>query len=108
MDAHDLLRAVPSAIDPDTLKDLRATVQYEIERPLAHVVEDGQVSVVEGTVDTADVVIAADDRLLLDIYRGQVNPISAFMMGRLRVRGDVSLARRLIGAVDRKQLPAVD
>lgn len=105
MDAHDLLQSVPDAVDPEALKDLKATIQYEIERPLAHIVEDGRVSVVEGTVETPDVVIAADDQLLLDIYRGRVNPVSAFMMGRLRVRGDVGLARRLIGSVDRTRLP---
>lgn len=105
MDAHDLLARLPDAVDADALEGMHATVQYEIERPLAHVVKDGRVTVVEGTIEAPDVVIAASDAVLLDLYRGRANPALAFMTGRLRVRGDVGIARRLVASVDRRRLP---
>lgn len=108
MDAHDLLVKVPGAVDPGALQGLDATIQYEIERPLAHVVRDGTVSVVEGTVDQPDVVISAADALLLDLYGGRAKPAMAFMMGKLRIRGDAGIAQRLVAAVDRSRLPLPD
>ena len=104
MDVHDLLMRVPGAVKPHALEGLRVTVQYDIERPLFHRVEGGQVTATEGRSESADVTISAPDALLLDLYEGRGNPVMAFMTGKLRVRGDVSIARRLIAAVDRERL----
>ena len=57
-------------------------------------VDDGRVQVEEGG-DAADTTIAASEETLLRIVRGDQNATSAFMTGKLKVRGDMGKAMKL-------------
>ena len=45
--------------------------------------------------DSADVTLSADVETFKGILDGSVNPTAAFMMGKLKVTGDMSVAMRL-------------
>jgi putative sterol carrier protein len=106
MDIHELLRRVPDACDPDALTSLEGTIQFEISRPVWHEVREGTVRVHEGRTEAPTAVVEASDALLADLYAGRANPVLAFMTGKLKVKGDVGLVKRLIEAVDRERLGA--
>jgi putative sterol carrier protein len=57
-------------------------------------VDDGTVAVSESD-GAADCVIAVPEELFLRIVRGEQSPMGAFLMGKIRVEGDVGLAMRL-------------
>jgi putative sterol carrier protein len=57
-------------------------------------VDDGAVAVSESD-GAADCVIAVPEELFLRIVRGEQSPMGAFLMGKIRVEGDVGLAMRL-------------
>lgn len=57
-------------------------------------VDDGAVSVTESDA-AADCVIGVSEDTLLGIVSGRQSPMGAFLMGRIRVDGDVGLAMRL-------------
>jgi putative sterol carrier protein len=57
-------------------------------------VENGKVSVHEGTGD-ADTTITASADTFMKIVNGQQNATSAFMTGKLKVTGDLSNAMKL-------------
>jgi putative sterol carrier protein len=57
-------------------------------------VDDGAVAVSESD-GVADCVIAVPEDLFLRIVRGKQSPMGAFLMGKIRVEGDVGLAMRL-------------
>jgi len=57
-------------------------------------VEDGKVSVTEGGED-ADAVITASDETFQKIISGEQNPTSAYMTGKLKVKGDMGAAMKL-------------
>jgi putative sterol carrier protein len=57
-------------------------------------VENGQVSVQEGEGD-ADTTISASEETFMRIVDGEQNATSAFMMGKLKVSGDLSNAMKL-------------
>ena len=57
-------------------------------------VEDGKVSVTEGGED-ADAVIATSDETFQKIISGEQNPTSAYMTGKLKVKGDMGAAMKL-------------
>jgi putative sterol carrier protein len=57
-------------------------------------VENGKVSVHEGTGE-ADTTISASADTFMKIVNGQQNATSAFMMGKLKVTGDLSNAMKL-------------
>src|SRR5213592_3313644 len=57
-------------------------------------VEDGKVSVAEGGED-ADAVISTSDETFEKIISGDQNPTSAYMTGKLKVKGDMGAAMKL-------------
>jgi putative sterol carrier protein len=57
-------------------------------------VEDGKVSVSEGGED-ADAVISTSGETFEKIISGEQNPTSAYMTGKLKVKGDMGAAMKL-------------
>jgi putative sterol carrier protein len=57
-------------------------------------VDDGKVSVTEGGED-ADAVITASEETFEKIVSGEQNPTSAYMTGKLKVKGDMGAAMKL-------------
>jgi putative sterol carrier protein len=57
-------------------------------------VEDGKVSVAEGGED-ADALITTSDETFEKIISGDQNPTSAYMTGKLKVKGDMGAAMKL-------------
>lgn len=105
MDVKQLLLKLPQAVDldPDAPD---AVIQYDTTQPVYHVIKAGVVQAHEGQAPSADVTIKINDDNLVKLLRGQLNPMTAMMTGRLKVRGNVTLAQRLIGMVNREKLEA--
>jgi len=57
-------------------------------------VDDGAVTVTEGGGD-ADVVISASEETFEKIVAGEQNPTSAYMTGKLKIKGDMGAAMKL-------------
>jgi len=57
-------------------------------------VDDGKVSVAEGGED-ADAVITTSEATFEKIVSGEQNPTSAYMTGKLKVKGDMGAAMKL-------------
>jgi len=57
-------------------------------------VDDGAVSVAEGG-DDADVTISASEETFQKIIAGEQNPTSAYMTGKLKIKGDMGAAMKL-------------
>ena len=59
-------------------------------------IQDGKCSVASGSVSEMDLSVSADATLLKDLVAGRQNPMMAFMQGKLRVKGDLALAQKLV------------
>jgi putative sterol carrier protein len=57
-------------------------------------VDDGTVKVTEGAGD-ADVTISTSEETFEQIASGEQNPTSAYMTGKLKVKGDMGAAMKL-------------
>jgi putative sterol carrier protein len=57
-------------------------------------VDDGAVSVTEGAGD-ADATISASEETFEKIVAGEQNPTSAYMTGKLKIKGDMGAAMKL-------------
>ena len=57
-------------------------------------VQDGSVTVTEGTGE-ADTTITTSEESFMAIVRGEQNPTTAYMTGKLKVDGDMSAALKL-------------
>ena len=57
-------------------------------------VDDGAVDVTEGAGD-ADTTISTSEESFLAISRGELNPTTAYMTGKLKIKGDMGAAMKL-------------
>jgi putative sterol carrier protein len=82
--------------DSSKVAGLNATYLFDIDGAGKWIVrvENGQVSVQEGQGD-ADTTISASEETFMRIVDGEQNATSAFMMGKLKVSGDLSNAMKL-------------
>ena len=58
-------------------------------------VTDGSVSVDDGIDEGADVTISASQEIFGQIIAGEQNPTSAYMTGKLKLKGDMGAAMKL-------------
>jgi len=57
-------------------------------------VDDGKVAVTEGAGE-ADTTIQTSEENFLAITRGELNPTTAYMTGKLKIKGDMGAAMKL-------------
>ena len=77
-----------AGVNNSYLFDIEGAGQWKVD------VRDGNVSVTEGTGD-ADVTITATQDNFEKIAAGELNPTSAYMSGKLKIKGDMGAAMKL-------------
>lgn len=107
MTATQLLEKLPEAFDGARAGDLRAVVQYDLAEPTYQVIESGTVRTVAGRAEAPDLTLAIADADLVALFQGTLAPSLAFMTGRLKMKGDVRLAQRLVELVDQERMRAL-
>jgi len=70
------------------LFDIEGAGQWKVD------VDDGSVTVTEGPGD-ADVTISSSQETFEKIVAGEQNPTSAYMTGKLKIKGDMGAAMKL-------------
>lgn len=93
------LNAKMESIDKSKVEGMNAIYQFDLSGDgggIFHIkVADGAAEVAEGASDDANITItmSADD--FASLLEGKLNATSAFMAGKLKVKGDMSLAMKL-------------
>ncbi len=97
--AKQALEALSESADAEKLRGMDATILFDIsgkeEEQWTVTINDGQVSVEEGSVGTPTITVEATAEDLKALVKGDLNPMAAFMRGRLKVKGDMSMAMQL-------------
>lgn len=107
MTAKELLLRMPEALDASAAGTTSAVVQYEISEPVHHVLAEGELQAIEGRASEPDLTVTISDADLVELFHGRLNPMMAFMSGRLKVGGDIALAQRLVGFFDQEALTSL-
>jgi putative sterol carrier protein len=96
MTASEFFADLPSRVDPGKTAGMRSSYVFDVKGVGQWTVrvDDGVVEVVEG-VGPADCTIRASEDLLLKIVRRKANPTTAYMMGKLKIDGDLGAALQL-------------
>jgi multimeric flavodoxin WrbA len=96
---RELLHSMPLGFDPAAAGDLEAVYQFEIsggEEFTAHIrIGGGNCTFHEGPADRPGVVIKSPADVWLEISRGKIDGQHAFMTGKYKVDGDLSLLMKL-------------
>jgi putative sterol carrier protein len=96
MTAKEFFEALPGKVDPQKTAGMTGSYVFDIEGvgQWTVAVNDGVVTVAEGA-GTADCTIVANEETLLKIARGEANPTTAYMTGKLKIQGDMNAALKL-------------
>lgn len=93
------MNALPSFFVPERAVGVDRTVQFNLAGDKGgewsvHI-HDGNLDVLNGQGDHPDLVLTAEVQDLLDIFAGKLDPMKAYMRGRVRLQGSMSLAMKL-------------
>jgi putative sterol carrier protein len=96
MSARDFFETLESRVDQSKTAGMNNSYLFDIEGAGKWTVrvEDGNVKVSEGG-DEADAVISTSEETFEKIASGEANPTSAYMTGKLKVKGDMGAAMKL-------------
>lgn len=103
---REVFAAMPASFRPEKADGARALVQFALSGEDAGrywvQVQDGACRTGEGDAPgTPDATVAASARDWLRITNGELNPIVASVMGRVKIDGDMSAALKIAGAFPR-------
>ncbi|HVM69800.1 MAG TPA: SCP2 sterol-binding domain-containing protein [Gaiellaceae bacterium] len=93
---QEFFSGLESNVDDSRTAGMNNSYLFDIEGAGQWVVavDDGKVSVSEGAGD-ADTTIQTSEESFLAITRGELNPTTAYMTGKLKIKGDMGAAMKL-------------
>jgi putative sterol carrier protein len=93
---QEFFETLPTRADASKTAGMNNSYAFDIEGAGQWTVkvEDGSIRVVDGLGD-ADVTISASQEVFQKIVAGEQNPTSAYMTGKLKLKGDMGAAMKL-------------
>ncbi len=87
------------AFRPEVAEGVNAVIQYRLtgEEGGDYIItlKDGKCTVAEGIAENPTMTLTADGRDFGDVLLGKANGMQYFMMGKLKLAGDLNLAMKL-------------
>ncbi len=96
MSAREFFESLESRVDSSETQGMNQSYLFDIDGAGQWLVriENGQVSVAEGGGE-ADCTILASEETFERITSGEQNPMTAYMTGKIKVKGDMGAAMKL-------------
>jgi putative sterol carrier protein len=93
---QEFFEGLPERVPADRIAGMNNTYAFEIEGAGAWTVAiaDGAITVAEGMGD-ADCTFTASEESFAKIVAGEQNPTTAYMTGKLKIKGDMGAAMKL-------------
>ncbi len=95
----DLMSKMPGAFVPEKARGLDTVLQFKFtgNEPgdWYAVIKDGKVEVQKGAHPSPKMTLTADSADYIALFTGQLDPMQAFMAGKLKLSGDLNLAMKM-------------
>lgn len=95
MSAKEFFSKLPGALNPDAASGMNCVLQFNTGSPVYLTVANGACSVTDGSASNADVTITMEEGDLIQLMKGELNGMTAFMTGKLKIEGDMGVAMKL-------------
>ncbi|HQA69093.1 MAG TPA: SCP2 sterol-binding domain-containing protein [Aggregatilineales bacterium] len=96
---QELFTELPKRFDPEAWGSQDATLAFKVTGAQGGEwvadIRNRELEVREGTAEDANMTLIAEDKDLLAMINGELNPVTAFMQGKVKIQGDMSLAMKL-------------
>jgi putative sterol carrier protein len=97
----EFMSRMAAAFVPEKAVGLDAIIQLKLTGAQAAewyvTIKDGKCTVTQGIAPAAKLTVTADSGDFVKIFTGQLDGMQAFMQGKLKLAGDMSLAMKLLG-----------
>lgn len=97
----ELFAHIPSQFKPDQWQNQDAVLQFNVTGEgggnWTAVIQNGALSIEQGSAQNASMTMTCAAQDMLAIVNGELSAVSAFMQGRVKIEGDMSLAMKLQG-----------
>lgn len=94
-----LMENMPRAFQPEKAEGVDTVLQYHLTGEEGGdwyvVIQNGLCQVYEGTIENPRMTLTADAQEYKDVILGKTNAMQAFMQGKLKLAGDLSMAMKL-------------
>lgn len=104
-EVKELMKAMPGAFLPAKAGDAKALIQMDLVGDNAGKwvidIANGQCQVREESAANPDVTVTIDADDFVALYQNRLNPIQAFMGGKIKVSGNVGMVMQLLNWFDR-------
>lgn len=104
-DFKELMKSLPKMVDVEEAKGLSGRVQFSLSGvgggEWGVVLDDGKVSVSEGAMAQPQLTVKASAENAEKLLNGNLDPMMAFMTGKIKIAGDMALGMKLIGLLKR-------
>jgi putative sterol carrier protein len=93
---QEFFEGLPSRVSPDRIEGMSNTYVFDIEGAgvWTVAVAGGAITVTEGAGD-ADTTFSTSEENFEKIIAGEQNPTTAYMTGKLKIKGDMGAAMKL-------------
>ena len=93
---QEFFESLPSRVTPERIAGVNNTYVFDIAGAGTWTVAlvDGSLTVTEGAGD-GDVTFSSSEENFQKIVAGEQNPTTAYMMGKLKIKGDMGAAMKL-------------
>ena len=94
---QQFLEELPGRVTPDRIEGMSNTYVFDIEGAGAWTVAiaDGAVTVTDGAAGDSDCTFTTSEENFEKIVAGEQNPTTAYMTGKLKIKGDMGAAMKL-------------
>jgi len=101
------MEKVVRAFQPEKAAGVSAKIQFHLTGnqggDWVATIHDQKLIVEPGTTDDPNLEFGADTQDVLDVFSGKLNPMQAYMQGKVQFKGDMSLAMRLMSIFQRPE-----
>jgi putative sterol carrier protein len=95
----EISQMMVSGFVPEKAQGVNATIQFDLSGDNGGQfylnIADGQVEAHDGLADNPKMTLKADAEDYYSVATGKTNPMQAFMSGKIKIQGDMSLAMKM-------------
>lgn len=106
--AERVIDALPTVFRPEKAAGAKATIQFHLigegGGDWAIDVSDGQCQIQSMIASQPDATLTMEAEDFAALYLGETNPFQAFMQGKIKVDGNVTIVMQLLNWFDREAL----